>query len=104
MEKDKRPRKPAKPARRSKKATGGKTSQRPPRAAVVRVPRARPPVAASGTEVPARHRPAVDRLLRLLRTAVGALLDVADAAAGAITKGQDGQGTKRATRRSAGSA
>ncbi len=86
MEKDKGPRKPTKPARKKKRATGGKTSQRPTRAEVELVPRARRPSAASGGDVPARHRPTVDRLLGLLRTAVGALLDVADAAVGAITK------------------
>lgn len=68
MEKDKRPRKPTKPARKKKKAV----VHRPP--------------ATIDRDVPERHRPAVDRLLRLLRSAVGALLDVADAAAGAITK------------------
>lgn len=97
MEKDKRPRKPTKPARKTQKATGRKTPQRPTRADVELVPRARRPPATIGGDVPARHRPAVDRLLGLLRTAVGALLDVADAAAGAITRGRDGQGTKRAT-------
>lgn len=68
MEKHKRPRKPTKPARKKEKAM------------------ARRPPATIDRDVPARHQPAVDRLLRLLRSAVGALLDVADAAAGAITK------------------
>ena len=70
MEKTKRPRKPVKPARKKKKK--GAMARRPP--------------AAIDGDVPARERPTVDRLLRLLRSAVGALLDVADAAAGAITK------------------
>lgn len=80
MEKDKRPRRPTKRVRRKKKKA---TVPRPP--------------ATIGGDVPERQRPALDRLLRLLRTAVGALLDVADAAAGAITNGRDDRGTKGAT-------
>lgn len=82
MEKDKRPRKPTKPARKKNKKKKA-MARRPP--------------ATIGGDVPERHRPAVDRLLRLLRSAVGALLDVADAAAGAITHGRDGGGTKGTT-------
>lgn len=78
MANDKRPRKPTPPARGKKKAM------------------ARRPPTTIDRDVPERQRPALERLLRLLRTAVGALLDVADAAAGAITNGRDGRGTKGA--------
>jgi hypothetical protein len=91
MEKDKRPRKPRKPAR-DKKAAPTPAAERPARAKAGLVPVARRPPQAAGAHVPERQRPAVDRLLRLLRTAVGALLDVADAAAGAITRARNGRG------------
>ena len=69
MEKNKRPRKPTKPARKKQK-----------KAMAHRLP------ATIGADVPERLQPVVDRFFRLLRTAAVALLDVADAAAGAITK------------------
>lgn len=87
MGKDKIPRKRTKPARRKKAARTSPTAP-PHRVDADVVPAARPELAAVGAGVPERPRPAVDRWLRLLRSAVGALLDVADAAAGAITKGR----------------
>lgn len=88
MDNDKRPRKPRKPGR-GKKAARKPTAERPARAKAGLVPATGRPPQAAGADLPERQRPAMDRLLRLLRSAVGALLDVADAAAGAITKGRE---------------
>jgi hypothetical protein len=82
MAKDKRPRKSTKPARRRKAAGGPKPEHAEPAPAAL-VPAPRRAAAVRDVAVP-------DRLLRLLRTALGRLLDVADVAAGAITQRRKG--------------
>ena len=64
------------PARRPPTAVGAGTPPRPPR-------RSRP----SPSAPEPHHRPALFRALQAVRAALGALLDVADAAADAVTKG-----------------
>lgn len=64
------------PARRPPTALGAEAPPPPPQ----EPPRSRP------APVPERHRPVLFRFLRTLRTAVGTMLDIADAAAEAITK------------------
>ena len=85
MGKDKRPRKPKTPAR-DNRAAGTNPSKGKARTNAETVLPARRPPAVVGTGVPQRDRPALERLLRLVRRAVGALLDFADAAAGEVTK------------------
>lgn len=63
------------PARRPPTALGAETPPLPPRE-----PRSRP----AALE---RARPALSRLVQGLRTALGAMLDIADVAADAITRG-----------------
>ncbi len=69
------------PARRPPTAVGAETPPLPPR----EPPGSRP------APLPERQRPVLFRFLRSLRTAVGAMLDVADAAAQAITKRLEGR-------------
>src|SRR2546427_9999169 len=64
------------PARRPPTAVGAGTPPRPPR-------RSRP----SPSAPEPHHRPALFRALQAVRAALGALLDVAGAASGAVTKG-----------------
>ena len=80
MTKGKGPRKRRKPARgRKAAAAAGAEPQARTKAALV---------PAAGADLPARDRAALSRVLQLLRSAVGAMLDVADAAAGTITRGR----------------
>ena len=90
MARAKRPRKPKNPAR-SKRAAAAAPSERQTRTKAELVPPSRRPPTAVGVDLPERHRPALSRVLQLLRTAVGAMLDIADAAADAITKGREGR-------------
>jgi hypothetical protein len=65
------------PARRPPTAVGAETPPLPPRE----------PPRSHRAPVPERDRPVLFQLLQGLRNAVGAMLDIADAAAEAITKG-----------------
>jgi len=69
------------PSRRPPTAVGAETPAPPPR----EPPHSRP------APVPERSRPALFRLLQAIRGAVGAVLDLADAAADVITKRREGQ-------------
>jgi hypothetical protein len=69
------------PARRPPTAVGAETPPLPPRES----PR-RPP-----SPVPEHHRPTLFQLVQALRHVVGAMLDLADAAAEAITKRREGR-------------
>src|SRR6266852_3246575 len=69
------------PARRPPTAVGAETPPPPPR----EPPRSRP------APVPERRRPTLLRFLQTIRTVVGTMLDIADAAADAITKTLEGR-------------
>src|SRR2546422_10389337 len=105
MGKDKKPRKPkppeeelerqtqakgelVPPARRPPTAVGTDTPPPPPREPV-RLPQPRSPLPQRRSPEPGR--PVLFEFLQTLRTAVGAVLDIADAAADAITKRLEGR-------------
>ncbi len=69
------------PARRPPTAVGAETPPPPPREPPRSVP----------APVPERRRPTLFRLVAAIRTVVGAMLDIADAAADAITKTLEGR-------------
>lgn len=100
MAKGKGPRRPRKPPH-EKETVGEEAIERQTQPQADLVPPPRRPPTAVGTEtpppsppsqpsrpgpVPARRRPALHRLLQAIRAGAGAMLDLADATAEAITK------------------
>ena len=76
------------PARRPPTAVG--TDSPPPGPEPVQLPQRRSPLPERSS--PAPSRPVLYDVLQTLRTAVGAMLDIADAAAEAITRRLEGRG------------
>jgi hypothetical protein len=105
MSKDRKPRKRRSPAD-NESAEGEKEVERQTEEKAELVPPVRRPPTAVGAEtpppppplpparrqrVPERQRPAFSQLVQALRLAVGAIIDLADAAADAITKRIEGK-------------
>lgn len=77
------------PARRPPTAVAADTPPPPPPREPVRLPQRRDPLPQRSSAVP--NRPVLYELLQTIRTAVGAMLDIADAAAEAITRRLEGR-------------
>ena len=98
MGKGKKPRKPRPPEEELERPTQAKgelvpPARRPPTAVGTDAPPPPPrePVGLRQRRPPAPSRPALFELIQTIRAAVGAMLDIADAAAEAITKRIEGR-------------